>query len=156
LDIVKRAEEIVDPDSVVLDGFRRSLQLDAYSCGAQSCYMILRYYGKARSAMGVERALGTTLDGTTEQQIRALCRRRGVKSRLLPPTMSAIRAQIDKGRPILVSVDGNQDGHWAVIYGYSPRIGVYLADPSLKRSVACLHSFEEFRGRWDRWAMTFY
>ena len=32
----------------------RSMQLDGYSCGVQSYYSILKYYGKARSVDNID------------------------------------------------------------------------------------------------------
>ena len=56
-DWVKSGEEYLDPSAVTVDGIKRSLQLDKYSCGAQSCYMILDYFGKAGSIENVKKAL---------------------------------------------------------------------------------------------------
>ncbi len=53
MDLVKTGEQRLqsklDPGAVTLVGWRPSMQPDRYSCGAQSCFMILRYFGKARS-----------------------------------------------------------------------------------------------------------
>jgi len=152
---IKGWEERSDPDAVVLDNFSRSLQIDTYSCGAQSTFMILRYYGKARTAQGVERALGTTEEGTTEDQIRRLLVERGLRPRRITrPTIAKLRAAIDEGCPVLVSVDAKEieNGHWAVVYGYT-KAGIYVADPSLKRAIFCRHDNQQFLRRWDRWAL---
>jgi len=149
------AEKAIDPDSVVLPGFRRSLQFDGYSCGVQSTFMILRYYRKARSVLNVERELGTDADGTTTRQIRSLIRRRGLHSTIIPKArLRDLRSQIDLGRPVLISpLDST---HWSVVYGYSPNIGIYVADPFLPVGLSCLFSGEEFKDYWDRWAMPVY
>ena len=58
-----------DEDDSVLD-IERSLQLDTYTCGVQSAYAILKYYGKARSIQSVEGYLGPDKNvGTTETAI---------------------------------------------------------------------------------------
>jgi len=152
----KQLEEALDPEATVLEDFERSLQIDTFTCGAQSTYMILRYYGKARSIDAVTKALGTTTDGTDEDQIRALLTKRGlIVRRIQRPTIAKLQQAIDAGRPVLVSVDSKKyknAGHWAVVYGYSPG-HVFVADPSLRRARLCRHTTEEVRGRWDKWAM---
>jgi ABC-type bacteriocin/lantibiotic exporter with double-glycine peptidase domain len=151
----KQLEEALDRQATVLDRFERSLQIDTYSCGAQSTFMILRHFGKARTALGVERALGTTKDGTDQFQIRQLLAKRGlIARRINRPTISQLRQAIDVGCPVLVSVDAKdiEGGHWAVVYGYSSG-HIFVADPSLKRAFRCRHTTAEFVNRWDKWAM---
>jgi ABC-type bacteriocin/lantibiotic exporter with double-glycine peptidase domain len=151
----KQLEETLDPEATVLEGFERSLQIDTYSCGVQSTFMILRHFGKARTALGVERALGTTEEGTDQYQIRELLTKRGlIARRIQRPTIAKLRQAIDDGCPVLVCVDSKdiEGGHWAVVYGYSPG-HVFVADPSLRRAILCRHTTEEFRSRWDKWAM---
>ena len=46
--------------------------MDDYSCGAQSAFVVLKYYGKARSIKNVTRELGITCDGTDSGQLRRL------------------------------------------------------------------------------------
>lgn len=147
--VLKRVDEVRDSGAVILD-VRRSLQLDSFSCGAQSAYMNLRYYGRGRSPVAVGRALGTNEDGTATGPIRDLFRGRG-----LTPVINGrarlrhLIAAIDVGAPALVSLaDG---GHWGVVYGYSTE-KIYLADPSMKRLRVGV-SRRAFLDRWDHWAM---
>ena len=153
LDLIALGGQIVEEegDATLLD-IGRSLQLDSYSCGAQSAFMILRYYGKARSPAAVARALGTNEEnGTSGEAIRSLFRQRGLRSVVRSKaTLRDLKEAIDAEAPALVSLD--DEGHWGVVYGYS-RQKVYLADPSIRRSwrVACAK--DAFRERWDRWAM---
>jgi ABC-type bacteriocin/lantibiotic exporter with double-glycine peptidase domain len=148
--VTKELEETLDRRATVLS-LKRSLQLDGYSCGAQSAYVILRHYGKARSIAHVTRELGTTGDGTTQDQIRTLLVRRGlVPKRINCPTIARLRQAIGEGCPVLVSVDDEE--HWAVVYGYSPG-HIFLADTSPFGGVRCRTSTKRFRARWDRWAM---
>ena len=152
----KQLEEALDRQPTVLECFERSLQLDTYTCGAQSTFMILRYFGKARSIDAVTKALGTTTDGTGEDQIREVLTKRGlIARRIKRPTIAKLRQAIDEGCPILVCVDSQKykdAGHWAVVYGYSPA-HIFVADPSVKRAILCRHTTEKFRQRWDKWAM---
>jgi ABC-type bacteriocin/lantibiotic exporter with double-glycine peptidase domain len=146
----KRLEEIVDRHATVLPGFERSLQLDCYTCGAQSAYMILRYYGKARSITHVTRELGTTEEGTSQPQLRTLFTKRGLLAkRINRPTLGKLRDAIERGCPLLVSLDDG--GHWGVVYGYSQG-SIYVADPSWY-AILCRHRTRRFLERWDRWAM---
>lgn len=161
--IVKTIEEALTPSPmVILDGFRRSLQLDDYSCGAQSAFAVLQYYGKARSIANVTRDAGTTRDGTNSYQLIDLFKRRGLRPVVLKaPTLGTLKAEIRAGNPVLAYVDdrdedGNKDddyGHWVAVYGFGPG-SVFVADPTVTRYPWCRHSVERFRKRWaGRWAM---
>lgn len=148
---LKWGEEQLYPSRVVLESFRRSIQLDGYSCGAQCAFMILRYFGKARSIANVIREAGTTLEGTNQTQLRKLLEKRGLKvRRMKSPTIAQIRQAIRRGNPVLVSSE--DDDHWIVVYGYADGT-IFVADPSPLLSVGCAHSTRQFLARWDRWAM---
>jgi len=124
--------------------------MDDYSCGAQSAFVVLKYYGKARSIKNVTRELGTTCDGTDSGQLRRLFVRRGLKPVVLKkPTIKSLKKEINAGHPLIVSVD---EDHWATVYGYGQG-SIFLVDPALGRSYLCRHSTKEFRARWDNWAM---
>lgn len=139
-----------DPGAVVLEGFEPSLQLDMHSCGAQSAFMVLRWFGRARSVDAVTRALGTTTDGTDEGAIVRLLRARGLRVRIhQDATMKTIESAIRAGSPALVCLDEG-DGHYAVVYGFSRQF-VRLADPSWRRSVRTIVPRAEFRERWAPW-----
>ncbi len=143
-------EELLSPGAIVL-AVRRSVQLDRYSCGAQSAFMILRYFGKARSIEAVTKALGTTEDGTGTMTIVRLFRHRGLKPRIKARAdVHDLATAVDLGAPSLVSMDDGE--HWAVVYGYA-RGAVFLADPSIKRSLRVRVPTTAFCARWDRWAM---
>lgn len=138
-----------DRDAALLD-VRRSIQLDSYSCGVQSAYMILRYYGRGRSRTATERALGTDEDGTSTARLLALFRKRRLKPVIKArATLADLRRGIDEHAPALVSLDDG--GHWAVVYGYG-RGTVYVADPSARRLRVAVPT-PVFRRRWDHWAM---
>lgn len=143
-------EEQSSPEAVVLPGFRRSLQLDRYSCGAQSVFSVLHYFGKARSVEAVKKGAGTTTEGTSSRQLIAFIKRRGLRPVIIrSPTVTKIKREISAGHPVIVYVDGD---HWAVAYGHEPGF-VFIADSALNRAVLCKHSTARFRARWDGWAM---
>ena len=148
--LLKCVEAVLDPKCTCLPGFSRSLQLDDYSCGAQCAFMILRYFGKARSIGNVTRELGTDTEGTSQYQIKDLLERRGLRiKRIRAPKLKHLREAIDDNCPLLVSMDTD---HWAVVCGYS-RGAIYIADPSWYRSFFSRCPVENFRRRWDKWAM---
>ena len=133
-------------DDVVLDGFGRAVQLDHYSCGAQSAFMILRYFGKARSIERTIKLLGTDADGTGIQAMTTLFRARGLTpKRIKDGGKKDIRGAIEDGHPVLVLLDDEE--HWACVYGYG-KGRVYLADPSPLDSPAVVVKWPDFKKRW--------
>lgn len=137
-------------DGAVVLPLERVVQLDGYSCGVQSAYMVLRYHGRARSINGVLRQLDTGTDGTSAAALTRLFRARGLtvgmhrRARFVD-----IERRIDAGTPLVVSLyDG---GHWVVVYGYS-RQHVYVADPLCTRASVVVPR-ARFRAKWDRWVM---
>lgn len=147
---VQVIEERRSPGATVL-AVRRSVQLDRYSCGAQSAFMILRFFGKARSIEAVSKVLGTDTSGTGTMALVRLFRRRGLKPRInAHADIDDLATAIELGAPSLVSMDDGE--HWAVVYGYA-RGAVFLADPSIRRSVRVRLPIRAFCARWDRWAM---
>lgn len=143
-------EERRSPGATVL-AVRRRVQLDRVSCGAQAAFMVLEYFHKARSIDAVTRALGTDEDGTGTMAIVRLFRRRGLKPRInAHADINDLATAIELGAPSLVSMDDGE--HWAVVYGYA-RGAVFLADPSIRRSLRVCVSTTAFYARWDRWAM---
>ncbi|MBI4024748.1 MAG: hypothetical protein HY360_07175 [Verrucomicrobia bacterium] len=150
MNALKFFEERLTPGAVFLKSFSRSLQWDDYSCGAQCAFMILAYYGRARSLRNVMRDAGTNDDGTGQDQLRALFANRGLRPRRISrPTIAKIRRAIAQGFPVLVGVD---EDHWAAVYGYAPGF-VLVADPAADRSRFCRQSVRAFQERWDKWAM---
>jgi len=146
---IQALDEALARDAVLLD-VRRSIQLDGYSCGAQSGFMILRHFGKARSVTAVAKALRTDEDGTGTSELRDLFRRRGLKPVIKArATLADLRRGVDAGAPSLVSLgDG---AHWGVVFGHAPGT-IFLADPSMK-IIRVRFSTDAFLRRWDRWAM---
>lgn len=144
-------ERCTGNEAVLLD-VKRSVQADGYSCGTQSAFMVLRYYGRARSIEAVTHQLGTDEDGTNSIAIIRLLRKR----RLVPvvkrrASIRDLRRALRGGSPVIVSLDDG--GHWAVVYGCAPD-KIFLADPSLARGIRVGIPVARFRQRWnDRWAI---
>ncbi len=143
---IKDVEEVLSADSVVLK-MKRSVQLDSYSCGAQCVFMILNYYGIDISFETVVGELKTNdKDGTDTKPILRFLKKNGLEVVVNEKTnLSYIKATIDNGAPLLISV--NNGDHWIVIYGYSKE-GIFVLDPSKKR-ILNQWGIAEFIKRWD-------
>jgi ABC-type bacteriocin/lantibiotic exporter with double-glycine peptidase domain len=144
-----RAEEKLHPSAVLLPDFPRSIQLDGYSCGAKSTYMILKYFGKRCCPATVERWLGTTADGTSSTDIKRVLRKHGLKVAVHTyMNLRDLKSAIDSGCPVLVSL---YDGwHYSIVYGYSPGY-VFVMNPSLGSmgSLKCGVRLKEWRKMFD-------
>ncbi len=148
----QRLQSKLDPGAVILEGWRPSMQPDQYSCGVQSCFMILRYFGKARSVESVEKELGTDENGTTASAIITLLRRRGLRVGIdAGASLDSLREAIRRGSPVLVSTI-HAGGHWVVVYGFSHGC-IYVSDPSCKRPFS-RWTIRYFMAHWERWALT--
>ena len=143
-----RIEEQLYPNAVILPHFPRSIQLDYYSCGAKSTYMILKYYGKRCTSDSVEKQLGTDEDGTSPSDIKRVLRKYGLQTHTdTNMNLRDLKASINAGSPILVSL---YDGwHYSVVYGYSNK-HVFVMNPS---SLKCAVGLSEWRRSWDRWGI---
>ena len=152
-DHIKNAEEKRSPLSVILPGFHRSIQIDGYSCGAQCAYMILKYYGKARSIKNVKKEAGTNEDGTESEPIKKLFRKRGLTVREFSNgNLSRLERAIDRNSPILAHISTRKEDHWVVVYGYD-KDNIWVADPSLNvlkfsKRIWCSQKRSSFRKRW--------
>ncbi len=80
--VVKSIEEL-DPSAVVLPNTQRSIQLDIFSCGAQSVYMILKHYKKKCTIDKVSKQLRTGYEGTSLSDIKRVLRDYGLKYRII-------------------------------------------------------------------------
>lgn len=148
-----RSEELLHPTATVLPDFPRSIQLDFYSCGAKSTYMILKYFGKNCTHESVERQLGTTSDGTSPSDIKRVLKKYGLKVQVnAKMTFRDIRKAINNGSPVLVSV--NDGWHYSVVYGYSDT-HIFVMNPSLGEmgSMKVAVSKSDWRDVFDSWGI---
>ncbi len=144
---LKNIEENLDDNIACLNGIKRSVQLDKYSCGAQSASVILDYFDKTKPIDKVKQLLGTTKkDGTDTDPILNLFKQNNLNVDVNEKAeLNDIYESVDEGNPILISVyDGE---HWIVVYGYSDD-SIYVLDPSIKQ-YSCRLSKNEFNERWD-------
>ena len=129
-----------------------TFQLDLNSCGAQSAYMVMSYFGSTPSIEYVSRMVHTTKTGTSPTPMIQYFRSRGLSvSTFQRKAVGLIKRAIDKGCPVITSMK-DQEGHWVVVYGYSRR-HIWILDPAMKRILGTRQSVERFRARWDGYAM---
>jgi len=148
--IVKMIEEL-DPNATVLPNIFRSLQLDPFSCGLQSVFVILNYYRKKTTPGKLKKELQTDWSGTALPDIERVFKKYGLKVRIIRRAkMKHLISAIDAECPVLISTLNG--GHWAVVYGYS-QSHIYLCDPSLITNLWCRIPKEEFQEQWDNWGM---
>ena len=142
----KDIEEKRSPGSVLLD-MKRSIQLDAYSCGAQCVYVILEYYKIHKTLDEILKGLNTSKrDGTDTEPILNYLKFNGLKVSVnINSRLSSIHSAINSLNPVLISVDDGE--HWVVIYGYNQE-GIFILDPS-QREVKNFWGMEKFIRRWD-------
>jgi len=132
------------------------LQLDGYSCGLQSLASILDYYDYEVDLDELADDIGLTRDGCDEDQIRKAIRAYGLRYRTMNRAgMARLQGCIDRDHPVMVPINNN--GHWAVFYGYGPS-SVYLMDPKPQRAFtgAGQRSREAFRKIWNGWGLEIY
>ena len=132
--------------------FKRSFQLDDYSCGPRSAYMIARHFGIWWVPyLKVKKDLKTTEDGVTVRPILEFFRKHKLKTSY-KPTMyfRDLKAALSRDAVVMVHVNGD---HLAVVHGVTDS-HVYLADPSIVRTLGRRITKETFFRRWSRWGIT--
>jgi len=148
-----RTEERLHPYAVVLPNFPRSIQLDGYTCGAKSTYMVLRYFGKRCTPSFVEAELGTTYAGTPRAAIKRVLRTHGLRIHVnTNMSLRDLKSAINAGCPVIVRL--YEGWHYSVIYGYSDR-HIFVMNPSLGEmgSVCCAVGLDEWHQIFDRWGV---
>jgi tetratricopeptide (TPR) repeat protein len=109
-------------------------------CGPAVLELCLRYLG---IALGQDEIAGVVKreTGTPMYEIGAFLRARGILGRRIEATPARIRSAIELGLPVIVQEEYSTTSHVAVITGYDPRLGVFIAqDPMTHRPE--LKSFE--------------
>jgi ABC-type bacteriocin/lantibiotic exporter with double-glycine peptidase domain len=150
--------EFLEKEAVWIEGMSRSIQIDRYSCGAQCAFMVLKRFGKARNIEAVENELGTTSEGTTEEAIIYLMRKRGLTVSIFrrsSPHVKPVRSierHIKKDAPVIAYMKTRTEDHWVVVYGYS-YTSFLILDPSPKNTLGVKISRARFRRRWSGYGM---
>jgi ABC-type bacteriocin/lantibiotic exporter with double-glycine peptidase domain len=124
-----------------------------YQCGPAALAMVLGYYGAAVGAEEIARALHLpSLRGTLNLELEFYARRRGFQARAFAGTLDRMKAELRRGRPLIVFQDLGFPGypvpHFAVLVGYSDRAGVVVlhSGPAAYRVV----SYDGFERTWAR------
>ena len=128
----------------------RSFQLDNYSCGARSVYMITRFFGIDHSYAAVKAGVGCTTEGTNVRPMIDFFREVGLRVRPMPDMgLRDMRKVFEQGGLVLAHVDGD---HFIVVNGLSNKT-VYLADPSPVRTFGRSIPKKKFQKRWGYWGI---
>ena len=99
---------------------------DEYQCGPASLAMVLQYYGAAVGQEEIAQALYLpSVRGTLNLDLEFYARRRGFEARAFAGTLDAAKAELRRGRPLIVFQDLGVVGfavpHFAVLLGYDDR-----------------------------------
>jgi ABC-type bacteriocin/lantibiotic exporter with double-glycine peptidase domain len=104
---------------------------EAYACGPAALAMVLRYWGAEADAEAIARELALpSARGTLNLELEFHARRRGFQTRAFAGTLDRLRAELRRGRPLIVFQDlaapvGSRP-HFAVAVGFSDRAGVVV------------------------------
>jgi ABC-type bacteriocin/lantibiotic exporter with double-glycine peptidase domain len=143
-----KIEALTYPDAVILPGFKRSLQLDSYSCGTHAVFAILKYFRIRCTYSNVEKQLHTDKDGTNVSDINRVFRQYNLKCRRLRD----LKSSINNGHPVLVTLYDSE--HYAVVVGYSCS-HIFVMNSSLDftengvGSIGCAIHKDRFKKIWD-------
>ncbi|MCZ7603133.1 MAG: cysteine peptidase family C39 domain-containing protein [Melioribacteraceae bacterium] len=140
-------EEAHYPNSVILN-MGRSLQLNYYSCGLQSAFVILEYFERVNSVDEIDYDLDLlSVEGIDIKPLLKIFKNHGLKVKVNEDAdPDDIKEALIEGKPVLVSVDDGE--HWVVVYGFSED-RIFVLDPSIYSSIRCSWSYEDFLNRWD-------
>ena len=117
-----------------------SHQSQAFTCGHESLRMVLAYWGKRESREKILMRLGA--NGSTPDAIEGIIKRHypEFKFEVVPVDFTAIKTQIDLGRPIMFGADASNlsyldydasSGHMIVLVGYDDvKKIIYIRDPN--------------------------
>jgi ABC-type bacteriocin/lantibiotic exporter with double-glycine peptidase domain len=132
--------------------FKRCWQMDEYSCGARSVYMILRHYGFKISYREVKEGVECDPDGTEVKPIRRFLKEFGLPMRYQPTMyMKDLKKALADGGVVIVAVDGD---HYAVVHGMDLKKKVMaIADPAPARCFWRTQPAKAFRKRWNYWGL---
>lgn len=131
--------------------FKRAIQLDGWSCGAVSAYMIALHYGKNVTYAQVVKAVKSNEEqGTLVKPLIRGLRKFGLTVRYLPKmNIRQLKDALSTNKIVLVHLDGN---HYGVVHGFDDK-GFFIADPSVRRCPMRTITREEYAKRWTNWGL---
>lgn len=95
-----------------------------YTCVPTCVWMLLQAFGIDVRFADVVQGTNCTKDGTTYQDARRYLRGLSVRSRKVRATLRAVRAELDAGRLLIVTVENYRHPHAVLLTGYRIRNGV--------------------------------
>src|SRR5262249_37898603 len=104
---------------------------DAYQCGPAALAMVLRYWGAAADPEEIGRTLYVpSAHGVLNLELEFEARRRGFRTRAFEGTLDRVKAELRRGRPVIVFQDLGRGPvsvpHFAVLLGYDDRAEVVV------------------------------
>lgn len=144
---LKSIEEFIDSSPILLD-INKSVQLDRFSCGIHSAFMILNYFNKVKYLREINYNLEhLKKDGIDTEPLLKIIRNFNCSVKVNSNAfLSDITKSINDKNPILISVDDGE--HWVVVYGYSMN-SIFVLDPSPLSAIRCRWNVKTFLKRWD-------
>jgi hypothetical protein len=141
-----RAEELLHPDTTLLQNFPRSIQLDGFSCGEKCTYCILKYFGIETSHQRLQELLHTDESGTSRSDIKRVLKQFGLRYRVV--------RKVSDLRKVPVLVSTYDSWHYCVVYGVS-RTNYLVMNPSLGSmgSLSVAVSKDRFLRQFDGWGL---
>ncbi|MGE0869872.1 MAG: C39 family peptidase [Kofleriaceae bacterium] len=135
-------------------------QTTDYTCGPAAVLAVCRYYGAGPATeREIELDMRMSPTGSDPAQLIEVLERYGLQHReYRPMTDDALRAELDRGHPVIVMLqawaapppasylDHWSDGHWVVAIGYTGA-GVVFEDPMLEHERGFL-TYDQLDERW--------
>ncbi len=145
--LIKNLEESLDRNKTILK-ITKSMQMNRFSCGIHSAFMILSYYNKTSNPNQIKYNMKLLKkEGIDTEPLLKILKNFGCTVSVnIKANISDIVKSVNERKPILISVDDGE--HWVVIYGYS-NSSIYVLDPSIFSSIKCRWEIKTFLSRWD-------
>lgn len=129
-------------------------QIDTYSCGVVAGVMALKHFKPDASFSAFYARCDPHPEwGTSTARLTRGLRRSGVRVREHTDlTFAGLRAALDAGSPVLVTVQnpGSEDAHWVVVYGYGLKPNrVFLATNGFPLVSANEFTLRQFARLWS-------
>lgn len=135
-----------------IDGVPFVPQADRY-CGPASLAMVLGYWGQPIDQAEIGRELYLpSIGGTLNFDLEFYARRRGYRADSFRGTLEQVKAEIDRGRPLIAFQDQGIGSlafpHFLVVIGYDDTRQLIVAHSGLTEGR--LISYREFLGTWGK------
>ena len=124
------------------------VQREDHTCGAAALLAVCRHFGVGPDdEPAIVRDMELPLDGADPVHLLRAIRTYGLSyEETRGMTEAALRASLDAGHPVLLTLQAWGEGHWVVAIGYDDR-GVHVEDPWLEDG----RGFFGWRALANRW-----